>query len=85
MIQIHGLHKRFGELEVLKGVDLHVCAGQVVCIIGPSGSGKSTMLRCINMILPVVEGHLVKRVHSLTEVFDDNENKIKQDQTTVFS
>jgi polar amino acid transport system ATP-binding protein len=48
MIEVHGLHKRFGGVEVLKGIDLDVAPGQVVCVIGPSGSGKSTLLRCIN-------------------------------------
>ena len=48
MIEARGIHKRFGSVEVLKGVDLDVAAGRVVCIIGPSGSGKSTLLRCIN-------------------------------------
>jgi len=48
MIEIHDLHKRFGDHEVLKGVSLKVEAGEVVCLIGPSGSGKSTVLRCIN-------------------------------------
>ena len=48
MIEIHDLHKRFGHVEVLKGIDLEVEAGRVVCVIGPSGSGKSTLLRCIN-------------------------------------
>jgi polar amino acid transport system ATP-binding protein len=48
MIQMHGVRKSFGALEVLKGVDGHVSKGEVVCIIGPSGSGKSTILRCIN-------------------------------------
>jgi polar amino acid transport system ATP-binding protein len=50
MIEIRDLHKSFGELEVLKGIDLHVEQGEVVCVIGPSGSGKSTLLRCINML-----------------------------------
>ncbi len=48
MIEVRGLHKRFGGIDVLKGIDLDVAAGKVVCVIGPSGSGKSTLLRCIN-------------------------------------
>jgi polar amino acid transport system ATP-binding protein len=48
MIEVRNLHKRFGSVEVLKGIDLDVAAGKVVCVIGPSGSGKSTLLRCIN-------------------------------------
>jgi len=48
MIEIRDLHKRFGSVEVLKGIDLDVDTGKVVCVIGPSGSGKSTLLRCIN-------------------------------------
>lgn len=50
MIKIEGLHKRFGSLEVLRGIDLHVRTGEVVVVIGPSGSGKSTLLRCINRL-----------------------------------
>ena len=50
MIEIRNLHKSFGELEVLKGIDLRVAHGEVVCVIGPSGSGKSTLLRCINLL-----------------------------------
>ncbi len=48
VIRVSGLHKSYGETEVLKGVDLEVDQGEVVCIIGPSGSGKSTLLRCLN-------------------------------------
>jgi polar amino acid transport system ATP-binding protein len=48
MIEVQGLHKYFGPLHVLSGIDLSVATGEVVCIIGPSGSGKSTLLRCIN-------------------------------------
>jgi polar amino acid transport system ATP-binding protein len=49
-IDVRGLHKSFGSHEVLKGIDFHVDAGQVVCVIGPSGSGKSTLLRCVNRL-----------------------------------
>jgi L-cystine transport system ATP-binding protein len=50
MISIKNLHKKFGQLEVLKGIDLEVGKGKVVVIIGPSGSGKTTMLRCLNVL-----------------------------------
>jgi polar amino acid transport system ATP-binding protein len=49
-IEIRDLHKYFGELEVLRGVNFHVGAGEVVVVIGPSGSGKSTLLRCVNLL-----------------------------------
>lgn len=50
MIKIHHLSKKFGELEVLKDINLDIAEGEVVCVIGPSGSGKSTFLRCINQL-----------------------------------
>jgi L-cystine transport system ATP-binding protein len=50
MISIKGLHKQFGQLEVLKGIDLEVEKGKVVVVIGPSGSGKTTLLRCFNVL-----------------------------------
>jgi polar amino acid transport system ATP-binding protein len=49
-VRLAGLRKSFGDLEVLRGIDLEVAKGQVVCVIGPSGSGKSTLLRCINLL-----------------------------------
>jgi polar amino acid transport system ATP-binding protein len=58
MIKLDGIHKRFGALEVLKGVDLHVAKGEVVCILGPSGSGKSTFLRCVNLLEPPEQGDI---------------------------
>jgi polar amino acid transport system ATP-binding protein len=58
MLKLEGIHKRFGQLEVLKGVDLEVAQGEVVCILGPSGSGKSTLLRCVNLLEPPEEGEI---------------------------
>ncbi|WSY72569.1 amino acid ABC transporter ATP-binding protein [Streptomyces sp. NBC_00885] len=49
-IEIRGLHKSFGDNEVLRGIDLEIARGEVVCVIGPSGSGKSTLLRCVNLL-----------------------------------
>ena len=59
MIKINGLHKNFGSLEVLKGIDLHIKLGEVVVIIGPSGSGKSTLLRCINLLEDITSGTVI--------------------------
>jgi polar amino acid transport system ATP-binding protein len=58
MVRLDGIHKRFGELEVLRGVDLEVAKGEVVCILGPSGSGKSTLLRCVNLLEPPEAGEI---------------------------
>ncbi|MFE2224909.1 amino acid ABC transporter ATP-binding protein [Streptomyces kronopolitis] len=49
-IEVRGLRKAFGDLEVLRGIDFSVARGEVVCVIGPSGSGKSTLLRCVNLL-----------------------------------
>jgi polar amino acid transport system ATP-binding protein len=58
MVKAEGVHKRFGRLEVLKGIDLAVNRGQVMCMLGPSGSGKSTFLRCINHLEKINAGRL---------------------------
>ena len=58
MVRSEGLHKYFGRLEVLKGIDLEVMPGEVMCVIGPSGSGKSTFLRCINHLEKLTAGKL---------------------------
>ncbi|WP_326817435.1 amino acid ABC transporter ATP-binding protein [Streptomyces sp. NBC_01762] len=65
MVKAEGVHKSFGSIEVLKGIDLEVAPREVSCLIGPSGSGKSTFLRCINHLEKInagrlhVDGHLV--------------------------
>ena len=58
MVRAETVHKRFGSLEVLRGVDLEVRAGEVMCMVGPSGSGKSTFLRCINHLEKIDAGRL---------------------------
>ena len=58
-ISITNLHKSFGKLEVLSGIDLEVAEHEVVCLIGASGSGKSTLLRCVNLLEPVDEGRIL--------------------------
>ena len=58
-IKIEALHKCFGELQVLKGINLEIEKGQVVCVIGPSGSGKSTLLRCINRLEEPTSGKII--------------------------
>ncbi|WP_026869197.1 amino acid ABC transporter ATP-binding protein [Inquilinus limosus] len=59
MIELKGVRKRFGAVEVLKGIDASVAKGEVVCIIGPSGSGKSTILRCINGLETYEDGEIL--------------------------
>lgn len=58
MIKVKNLHKHFGGLAVLNGIDEHISQGEVVVIIGPSGSGKSTFLRCLNLLEDVTEGEI---------------------------
>lgn len=56
LLTIENLHKRFGDVEVIKGVSMQVPKGDVACIIGPSGSGKSTLIRCVNALVPFEQG-----------------------------
>jgi polar amino acid transport system ATP-binding protein len=58
MVKAEAVHKRFGRNEVLKGIDLEVATGEVMCLLGPSGSGKSTFLRCINHLEKINAGRL---------------------------
>ncbi|HTK88841.1 MAG TPA: amino acid ABC transporter ATP-binding protein [Planctomycetota bacterium] len=59
MLRTEGVQKRFGTLEVLRGIDLDVARGEVICVIGPSGSGKSTLLRCIALLEPLTGGRIL--------------------------
>jgi ABC-type polar amino acid transport system ATPase subunit len=66
MLKLENVHKSFGSLHVLRGVDMEVDRGQVVCVIGPSGSGKSTLLRCINLLEPPDEGRILLEGREIT-------------------
>jgi polar amino acid transport system ATP-binding protein len=65
-LRVEGLHKAFGTLEVLRGIDLVVAEHEVVCLIGASGSGKSTLLRCINLLEPIDAGRVVVAGEEIT-------------------
>ena len=67
MISINNLHKYFGPLEVLRGIDLQIKQGEVVVIIGPSGSGKSTLLRCINRMEEITSGSIIVDGHDIND------------------
>ncbi len=66
MLRLENVHKHFGRLHVLRGVDLELGRGEVVCVIGPSGSGKSTLLRCINLLEPPEEGRIFLEGREIT-------------------
>lgn len=81
IIQVKGLKKNFGALQVLKGVDAAIEENEVVCIIGPSGSGKSTFLRCLNRLEEITAGEiLIDGVHLSKE----NENEVRTEMGMVF-
>ncbi len=67
MINIKNLHKSFGDLEVLKGIDLEIKKGQIVTIVGPSGSGKSTVLRCMNLLEVPTKGQIIFEGTDITD------------------
>lgn len=82
-INVSNLKKSFGSNEVLKGIDLEVAEGEVVCIIGPSGSGKSTLLRCLNKLEEVTDGHVLIDGQDITEKTTDI-NKVREEIGMVF-
>jgi ABC-type polar amino acid transport system ATPase subunit len=85
MLELHGVHKRFGELHVLRGIDLEVARGSVFCVIGPSGSGKSTLLRCINLLEPADEGRILLEGKEITgEDSRDGVNFVRRRVGMVF-
>jgi polar amino acid transport system ATP-binding protein len=93
MVRAEGIHKFYGRLHVLAGIDLEVESGEVMCVIGPSGSGKSTFLRCINHLEKIdsgrlwVDGHLVgyrQRGEKLHEMRESEVARQRQDIGMVF-
>lgn len=84
MIKIENLHKSFGQLEVLKGVNLTVSEGEVVVIIGPSGSGKSTLLRCINFLEEPTGGSITINGEKITNSQHPKINEIRREVGMVF-
>ena len=83
MIRIENLYKRFGKLEVLKGIDINVEKGEIIAIIGPSGSGKSTFLRCINRLEEPSEGKIFIDGENILSK-ETNINKIREKVGMVF-
>ena len=83
LIKIENLHKSFGELEVLKGIDEHISQGEVVVVIGPSGSGKSTFLRCLNLLETPTDGSIYIDDERINGPKADV-NKIRQKMGMVF-
>src|SRR5829696_3329424 len=65
-VVLEGIHKSFGELEVLRGIDLTLEEHEVVCLIGASGSGKSTLLRCVNLLEPIDAGRIIVEGEEIT-------------------
>ncbi len=85
VLRLDGIHKRFGELHVLRGIDLEVARGGVVCVIGPSGSGKSTLLRCINLLEPPDQGRILLEGREITGMTTaDDRNYVRQRVGIVF-
>ena len=82
-IKVTNLKKSYGDLEVLKSIDLQVQEGEVVCLIGPSGSGKSTLLRCLNLLEEVTGGEVSVNGSDVTDK-QANINKVRENIGMVF-
>ncbi|HEV2928641.1 MAG TPA: amino acid ABC transporter ATP-binding protein, partial [Propionibacteriaceae bacterium] len=89
MVKAEAVHKRFGNLEVLRGIDMEVLPGQVVVLLGASGSGKSTFLRCINHLEKInagrlwVDGHLVGYRQEGTKLYELKEREISSKRAEI--
>ena len=82
-LELEGIHKSFGKLEVLRGIDLTLAEHEVVCLIGASGSGKSTLLRCVNVLEPIDAGRIVVSGEEVTAPGVDV-NRIRREIGIVF-
>ena len=83
MIKVRNLHKKFGKLEVLKGIDVDIAKGEIIAIIGPSGSGKSTFLRCINRLEEPSQGDIIINGQNIMDK-NTNINTVRQNLGMVF-
>jgi len=89
MVKAEAVHKSFGRLEVLKGIDLEVKRGEVMCMLGPSGSGKSTFLRCINHLEEInagrlsVDGELVGYREANGKLYELRENEVARKRSEI--
>src|SRR5213595_3089470 len=89
MVKSEGVHKSFGSVEVLKGIDLEVKEGEVFCLIGPSGSGKSTFLRCINHLEKInagrlyVDGDLVGYRQKGDKLYELRESEVAKERAQI--
>ena len=82
-VKVSNLHKSFGNLHVLRGIDIEISEGEVVCVIGPSGGGKSTFLRCLNRLEEVTDGEIIVDDTKITDPKTDI-NKIRERIGMVF-
>ena len=82
-VKTTGLKKHFGDNEVLKGIDIEIKEGEVVCVIGPSGSGKSTFLRCLNKLEDITDGQVIIDDYDITDKKTDI-NKVRENIGMVF-
>ena len=84
MIDVKGLTKSFGEIDVLKGIDEHIEKGEKVVIIGPSGSGKSTFLRCLNLMERPTSGEIIFDGQDITKLREKDIDHVRQRMGMVF-